>query len=125
MATVFCAWDMNYVATHGSGYILTPESANTLLTFLEPIQVGYGAVVCFKPFAPVTSQLLTFPPIDTLLPRGHPLGSGVGRLWRTTALPSIRNRRISTCSSMADTSTALRNGIRSAISCVYAALFRG
>jgi hypothetical protein len=68
---------------------------------------------------------LTFPPIDTLLPRRHSLGSRVGGLWRTTPLPSLRNRRISTCSSVADTSFALRNGTRSAVSSVYAALFCG
>lgn len=30
---------------HGAGYILSDQTAFELLKFLEPIQVGYGAVV--------------------------------------------------------------------------------
>jgi hypothetical protein len=45
VATLFCAWDLNHASTHGAGVLLSEQSAFELLQFLEPIQVGYGAVV--------------------------------------------------------------------------------
>jgi hypothetical protein len=58
LATVFCAWDINYAEAHGTGFLLNEQSAETLLHLLEPLQVGYGAVVRFHSF-----QLLEPPPI--------------------------------------------------------------
>jgi hypothetical protein len=45
MTTVFCAWDVNYAQHHGSGFLISEETASQILAFLEPIQIGYGAVV--------------------------------------------------------------------------------
>jgi hypothetical protein len=45
LTTLFCAWDLNYSSAHATGWILSRESANTLLAVLEPLQIGYGAVV--------------------------------------------------------------------------------
>jgi len=57
LVTLFCAWDLNYASTHGAGYLLTDESAYALLTFLEPIQVGYGAVVRIATLRPKPPSL--------------------------------------------------------------------
>lgn len=51
-ATVYCALEMNHSATHGTGWLLNEVTAEGLLHLLEPIQVGYGAVVRF----PATAQ---------------------------------------------------------------------
>jgi len=45
LATVFCAWDINYAEAHGIGWLLSEQSAETVLHLLEPLQVGYGAVI--------------------------------------------------------------------------------
>lgn len=43
--TLFLAWDIGYSRTHGQPYFMTVESAQQILTALEPIQIGYGAVI--------------------------------------------------------------------------------
>lgn len=47
LSTVYCAWELNH-SVAGYGYILSAENASTLLHFLEPLQIGYGAVVSFS-----------------------------------------------------------------------------
>jgi hypothetical protein len=47
LATLYCAWDLNYAATHGNGFLFSPEYADSMIVFLENLQIGYGAVVCF------------------------------------------------------------------------------
>ena len=44
-ATIFCAWDINHAAHTGSGFLLDEKTAELFLHIIEPIQVGYGAVV--------------------------------------------------------------------------------
>lgn len=44
LSTVYCAWELNH-SVAGYGYILSAENASTLLHFLEPLQIGYGAVI--------------------------------------------------------------------------------
>jgi hypothetical protein len=43
--TAYLAWEMNNAATTGSGYLISGQTAEALMHILEPIQVGYGAVV--------------------------------------------------------------------------------
>lgn len=43
-STVACAYEINH-AVAGYGYVLSTEFATDLLHFLEPLQIGYGAVV--------------------------------------------------------------------------------
>lgn len=45
LSTVYCAWEINHAADTGSGLFLTERFAEQLLHLIEPIQVGYGAVV--------------------------------------------------------------------------------
>jgi hypothetical protein len=45
MSTLYLAWDINYAASHGSGLLVSGETAEWLLRALEPIQIGYGAVM--------------------------------------------------------------------------------
>ena len=45
LSTVFLAWDINHAHAAGSGILVSPEVAHQLLALLEPIQIGYGAVV--------------------------------------------------------------------------------
>jgi len=45
LSTVYLAWDINHAADTGSGLLLSGPLAEQLLHIVEPIQVGYGAVV--------------------------------------------------------------------------------
>jgi len=45
LSTVYLAWDINHAADTGSGLLLSGPFAEQLLHIVEPIQVGYGAVV--------------------------------------------------------------------------------
>lgn len=44
-STLYLAWDINYVAAHGMGNALGKETATNLLHFLEPTQIGLGAII--------------------------------------------------------------------------------
>lgn len=44
--TVFCAFELNHAAHHGSvGWVMSEHTAELCLHVLEPLQVGYGAVI--------------------------------------------------------------------------------
>lgn len=45
LSTVVCAWEINHAAETGAGFLMNERSAEALLHIIEPIQVGYGAVV--------------------------------------------------------------------------------
>lgn len=45
LSTVYLAWDINHASLSGQGFLLSGESAEILLHIIEPIQMGYGAVV--------------------------------------------------------------------------------
>lgn len=45
LQTVYLAYEINHAATTGDGILLSGDSAELLLHMLEPVQVGYGAVV--------------------------------------------------------------------------------
>lgn len=45
LSTVGLAYDINHAHTHGTGLVFSPETAHHLLSIIEPIQIGYGAVV--------------------------------------------------------------------------------
>ncbi|KAF2178340.1 hypothetical protein K469DRAFT_336403 [Zopfia rhizophila CBS 207.26] len=44
LSTVFCAWEINH-ATAGLGFMMTSKTAEALLHVLEPLQIGYGAMI--------------------------------------------------------------------------------
>lgn len=44
-STLYLAWDLNYAHIHGVGYLISPQTAESMLHVLEPLQVGYGAVI--------------------------------------------------------------------------------
>lgn len=79
VATIGVAQEMNVAHEQGMGYIFTAEQAEHLLHILEPLQVGYGAVVSTRPQT-LKSARLTLE--DYILPRRHPLGSRMGKLRR-------------------------------------------
>ena len=43
--TLYLAWDINYAHHHGIGYLVSAETAEQVLLFVEPLQVGLGAVI--------------------------------------------------------------------------------
>lgn len=47
LSTVYLAYDINHAEVHGSGLLIDPANAEILLHIIEPLQVGYGAVVSF------------------------------------------------------------------------------
>lgn len=44
LSTVYCAWEINH-SVAGYGYLMSSHTAETLLHILEPLQIGYGAVI--------------------------------------------------------------------------------
>lgn len=45
LSTIYLAWDINYAALNGEGFLLSGKTAELVLHIIEPIQIGYGAVV--------------------------------------------------------------------------------
>lgn len=45
LSTVFCAYEISSAATSGHGLLFNEKTAELLLHVIEPLQVGYGAVV--------------------------------------------------------------------------------
>lgn len=45
LSTVYLAYDINHADVHGSGLLMDPATAEILLHIIEPLQIGYGAVV--------------------------------------------------------------------------------
>ncbi|MCJ1343481.1 hypothetical protein MMC31_001675 [Peltigera leucophlebia] len=45
LSTIYLAWDINYAAFNGEGFLLSGKTAELLLHIIEPIQIGYGAVI--------------------------------------------------------------------------------
>ena len=52
LSTVYLAYDINHAQAHGSGLLMDPNTAEVLLHIIEPLQIGYGAVVCLNALAP-------------------------------------------------------------------------
>ncbi|PSN61044.1 hypothetical protein BS50DRAFT_163366 [Corynespora cassiicola Philippines] len=44
LSTVYCAWEINH-SVAGYGWAMSSQTATTLLQILEPLQIGYGAVI--------------------------------------------------------------------------------
>ncbi|KAL9095762.1 MAG: hypothetical protein Q9165_002194 [Trypethelium subeluteriae] len=45
LSTVYCAWEINHAASTGAGFLMSGHTAELLLHVLEPLQIGYGAVI--------------------------------------------------------------------------------
>lgn len=45
LSTLYLSWDINYSAEHGIGYLVSGETAGHLLHILEPLQIGFGAII--------------------------------------------------------------------------------
>lgn len=45
LSTVVCAYEINHATAAGAGTVLSAPTAELLLHILEPLQVGYGAVI--------------------------------------------------------------------------------
>ena len=45
LQTVYLAWEMNNALTLGSGRFISGQTAELFMSVVEPIQIGYGAVV--------------------------------------------------------------------------------
>lgn len=82
LETVYLSYEINRAATAGDGLIFSGQSAELMLHMLEPIQIGYGAVVSrtldfdIPPNCP--SELVTLTEawhLDPLVPWCYPLGS--------------------------------------------------
>lgn len=50
LSTVYLAFDINHASETGSGFLFSPRVAEQLLHVIEPLQVGYGAVVSTRYF---------------------------------------------------------------------------
>lgn len=80
-STVYLAWDINHASMDGHGFLLSGETAELLLHILEPLQIGYGAVVsiCNPDLGNRSGDLSC---IDYLIPGCYPLGPRVGQIRR-------------------------------------------
>jgi hypothetical protein len=47
LSTLYLAWDINHFSDSGPGFLVSEQTAELLLHIIEPIQIGYGAVVSF------------------------------------------------------------------------------
>jgi len=45
LSTVYLSYDINHASASGTGLLLAPETAEALLHIIEPLQIGYGAVI--------------------------------------------------------------------------------
>ena len=45
LSTVYLAFDINHVSADGSNFFFSQSTAEALLHIIEPLQIGYGAVV--------------------------------------------------------------------------------
>jgi len=45
LSTVYCAYEIHHAAQTGSGFLMTEQTAELALHIIEPLQIGYGAVV--------------------------------------------------------------------------------
>lgn len=79
---MFLASEINSASANGTGILLSGDTAELLLHLIEPLQVGYGAVVSFlfetfdRPnFVSVTQLLIPNLLLDPFLPGCYPLGS--------------------------------------------------
>lgn len=45
LSTVYCAWEINHASATGAGLLMSQHNAELLLHILEPLQIGWGAVV--------------------------------------------------------------------------------
>ena len=45
LSTVYLAFDINHTSATGSAFLFSQQTAEQLLYIIEPLQVGYGAVV--------------------------------------------------------------------------------
>ena len=45
LSTVYLAWDINQAHATGQGFLVSGPTAEALLHVIEPVQIGYGAVV--------------------------------------------------------------------------------
>lgn len=57
--TAYLAWEINNNTTTGSGFLISGDTAELMLHLIEPIQVGYGAVVSSE------TKLLLRPPLHS------------------------------------------------------------
>ena len=57
VSTVYCSWELNHAAHTGAGFILDERTAEVLLHIIEPLQIGYGAVVSIPgTFSPISRR---------------------------------------------------------------------
>jgi len=71
LSTVYCAWELNHAHATGSGFLMSDKTAELALHIIEPLQVGYGAVVSRCIGITVSRDLTS---LDYLLPGRHTLG---------------------------------------------------
>lgn len=45
LSTIYCAYEIHHASETGSGFLMTGQTAELALHVIEPLQVGYGAVV--------------------------------------------------------------------------------
>ena len=72
VSTLYLAWDINHASLVGEGFLVSGETAEALLHIIEPLQIGYGAVVSRpNPFFYLPNLI---PTPDPLFLGSHSLG---------------------------------------------------
>ena len=74
VTTLLLSYDINHAAANGEGIFMSEQTAQVVLNILEPLQIGYGAVVSSRPSSQPIFGLRIFIEADHFFPRGHPLG---------------------------------------------------
>lgn len=120
LSTSILAWDINHAAPDGTGFLLSEKSAQLLLDIIEPLQIGYGAVVGIPPSAQMMLELLTI--TDHFFPGRYSLGPRMGQVRWLSRLPALRLRSCRTRHCMAYNPYAGRIRTHHPVSLLYVSL---
>ena len=91
LSTVYLAYDLNHAKVHGFGVFLDADAAAFGLQLVQPIQIGYGAVVRRLPMSALLALPLTFPVSRSSLSLAPSIGASNGRAF-ADIIPGIDTR---------------------------------
>ena len=63
LTTVYLAWDINHADMSGHGLFISGDFAQQALEYIQPLQIGYGAVV-----RPDIHKSTLLPPFESITP---------------------------------------------------------
>ena len=88
LSTVYLAFDINHAQDWGTGFLFSSETAELILHVIEPIQIGYGAVVRLFLLGGITTETDVYRSYRFLAPfTGVLSGQNTAATMATDAMP--------------------------------------